>query len=742
MRGAVLCLAAINPLDRRELKRQPSPAIKKVVPMQTNASCRPNRLIDSTSPYLLQHAYNPVDWHPWDAAALEKARRENKPIFLSIGYSACHWCHVMERESFENEAIAAIINEHFVPIKVDREERPDLDDLYMKATLLANHGQGGWPMSVFLTPDGKPFFAGTYFPPERHWGHPGFNEILQAIALAWRERYEEVIASADQLAQGVAMIGQLSAAQRPISQEDVNQSAYTLAASFDPIDGGLLSGSSNKFPPALAMNLMLRVYHRQRCEGKSTPLLLDRVETTLHKMADGGIYDHLAGGIARYSTDPKWLVPHFEKMLYDQALVSTAYIEAFQITGHTRYTDIARHILDYVLADLQAPEGAFYSARDADSEGVEGKYYVWSRPEVMSLLGEEQGALFCDYYDVTEQGNWEGHNILNVQRDVQTVAKLRRMDPDRVGQSLAESRTILLAARSKRVPPALDDKILTAWNGLMISALARGGLALNDDKYTAAAIRAADFILSKLTIDGRLLRSYRAGQAHIGGYLDDYAFFIEGLLDLYETTFDLRWLSEAARLNEHTLKHFWDEQAGGFYFTADDAETLFLRARETHDGPVPAGQSVALMNLLRLGYMLDRPDWLEKAETLVRLLADQAKRSPFGSERLLGAVDFALGSPRQVVILGPLTDPDTQALLETVHRVYDPYRVVVVFDPTGPMADTWREMTPFLKGKTLIEGKPTAFVCRNNTCRPPVNDPVALSRELETQLMPLPRDGR
>ncbi|NLX15054.1 MAG: thioredoxin domain-containing protein [Phycisphaerales bacterium] len=710
--------------------------------MSKDSPPRPNRLIQSTSPYLLQHAHNPVDWRPWDAEALEKARREDKPIFLSIGYSACHWCHVMERESFENERLAAVLNEHFVPVKVDREERPDLDELYMKATMLANRGQGGWPMSVFLTPEGKPFFAGTYFPPERRWGHPGFGEILLAVAQAWRERREEVIASADRLAEGVAVIGQLNASQESVSRQDVDQAARTLAETFDPVDGGLLSGQSNKFPPALAMSLMLRVYHRLQREGKNAHLLLDRVETTLHKMADGGIYDHLAGGIARYSTDPKWLVPHLEKMLYDQALVSAVYIEAFRVSGNTRYADVARHILDYVLADLLAPEGGFYSARDADSEGVEGKYYVWSRVEIMSLLGDERGAVFCDYYDVTEDGNWEGRNILNVQRDVETVAKLRHMAQYRVSELLAEGRAILLDARSKRVPPALDDKILTAWNGLMISALARAGHSLNDTKYIDAASRAADFLLSKLSLDGRLLRSYRAGKAHIGGYLDDYAFFIESLLTLHETTFDLRWLGEAERLHEDMLKLFWDVQAGGFFFTADDAEGLFLRAKETHDGPVPAGQSVALMNLLRLGYILERPDWLEKAETLARLLAEQIKRTPFGSERLLAAVDFALGPPRQVVILGSLANPDTRALIETVHRVYDPGRVVLVLDPASPTADTWRRETPLLSGKTMIKGKPTAFVCCNMTCSPPVNDPELLLKELKTQLVQTPSGGR
>ncbi|MHC4672275.1 MAG: thioredoxin domain-containing protein, partial [Planctomycetota bacterium] len=622
-----------------------------------------NRLINSTSPYLLQHAHNPVDWYPWCDEAFNKAAEENKPVFLSIGYSACHWCHVMERESFENHQIAEILNRHFVSIKVDREERPDLDEIYMKATILYNRGQGGWPMSVFLTPDQKPFFAGTYFPPQSRWGVPGFKDLLLLIAKAWETDRDKIIESSESLSKAVE---QLTAAGQPestISLETVDKAVKLLTEAFDQTEGGIISGNSNKFPPSLAMSLMLRQYHRSSKQGQARNNLLTLVTLTLDRMADGGIYDHLAGGFARYSTDPEWLVPHFEKMLYDQALISSVYLEAYQLTGRQRYAQVAKDIFDYVLADLQSPEGGFYSSRDADSEGVEGKYYVWSKSEVLAILGDETGEIFCNYYGITDQGNWEGQNILNIQQDIDDLDQLHGIETGKLQEIMAEARAKLLSERAKRKPPGLDDKILTAWNGLMIAALARGGRVTGETKYTQAAIQSADFILNQLSSNGRLLRSYRNRYAHTLGYLDDYAFFVEGLLELYQSTFDSRWLLEAIRLNDDTIEYFWDELDGGFFFTADDAEELIVRIKDGRDGVIPSGNSAALMNLCRLNLLLKRDDLADKAGRTIRAFSGTIDNSPLGFERFLAAVDFHLSSPATVIIVGLISDSGTRALI-------------------------------------------------------------------------------
>jgi len=727
---------------------------------------RPNRLIDSTSPYLLQHAYNPVDWFPWGPEAFEKARQEDKPVFLSIGYSACHWCHVMEHESFENPEIAEVLNEHFVSIKVDREERPDLDEIYMTATLLYNQGQGGWPMSVFLTPDQKPFFAGTYFPPASQYGRPGFRDLLLTINRLWREDRERILESSESLTGALQSLGGLDRSEAGVARELVSRVADALEMAFDDRTGGMSSGGTNKFPPSMAMSLMLREYHRSRAAGTvsaspsatagpgapgrastaaadagvaagipadsgSRQALLEKVELTLDCMASGGIYDQLGGGIHRYSTDPEWLVPHFEKMLYDQALVAGVYLEAFQLTGHPRWLAVGRDILDYVLRDLQSPEGGFYSARDADSEGVEGKFYIWTKAEIMDALGERAGEIFCSYYDVSEAGNWEGVNILHVERGIQAVARLNRLDPAEVLRILQESRQKLFEVRERRVPPGLDDKVLTGWNGLMIASLARGGRITGEQKYTRAAAKAADFILTRMTRNGRLLRAYRKGVAHTGGYLDDYAFFVEGLLELYEATFEPRWLDEAIRLNEAMIRHFWDEREGAFFFTADDAEPLLVRTKDATDQAIPSGNSVALLNLLRLSAILDRDDLREKAEQLMKAVAGSVEQSPFGFNRFLVGVDFYHDPGREVVIVGSPGDPATQALIKAVNQVYDPHRVVLLSDPSAPDAAAWAERIPLLAGKELVDGRPAAYVCQNRTCRRPVTHPGELVRDLQ-----------
>jgi uncharacterized protein len=448
-------------------------------------------------------------------------------------------------------------------------------------------------------------------------------------------------------------------------------------------------------------------------------------------MARGGIYDHLGGGNARYSTDAQWLVPHFEKMLYDQALVSSIYVEAYQLTRQQRWADVASDIFDYVLRDLRSPEGGFYSARDADSEGVEGKFYVWSRSEVIAVLGPRAGELFCSFYDITEHGNWEEHNIPNITRDLNTVAKLHQIQPDELRLVLADARRKLFEVREKRVPPHRDDKVLTSWNGLMIASLARGGRIMEKRQYIHAAAQAADFILTKMSDRGRLLRTSRNGIAHIGGYLDDYAFLAEGLIELYESTFETRWLSEATRLTDDMLAHFWDEKDGAFFYTASDAEQLIVRTKDSRDGAIPSGNSLALMNLLRLGALLDRRDYVEKAEATMRAFAGNAKRSPFGLERFLAAVDRYYGPQKEVVIAGPRESAATQALLRAVDQVYDPYRVVLLADPTLPAEE--RSRLPLLEGKTPIDGKPAAFVCRNHTCRRPVTESGELLRELQAK---------
>ncbi len=687
-----------------------------------SVAARPaNRLAHSTSPYLLQHAHNPVDWYPWGSEAFERARKEGKPIFLSIGYAACHWCHVMERESFENEDIARILNDRFVCIKVDREERPDLDDIYMNATMAYNQGQGGWPMSVFLTPDQQPFFAGTYFPPDSRWGRPGFRDVLLSIDRVWKEDRARVTEAAGALADVVRRMATVTPADNGPVIEHVSEAVTALADAFDDRTGGLRT-EANKFPPSMGIGLMLREYVRAKHAGQDRPRLLQCVELTLDHMARGGIYDHLAGGIARYSTDPEWLVPHFEKMLYDQALVAGAYLDAFAVTGERRWGDVAADIFDYVLTDLCSPEGGFYSSRDADSEGVEGRYYVWSRDEVMSVLGTEVGELFCSYYDVTDAGNWEGRNILNVQRPLETVAKLNGLDPEKAQSILEQGQRKLLAVRSKRVAPGLDDKVLTSWNGLMIASLARGGRLLDQPRYSEAAAGAADFVLKKMVDgNGHLLRAYRAGHAHTNGFLEDYAFFVAGLIELYAATFERRWLSEATRLTDEMIVRFGDKRAGAFFYTADGTETLIVRTKDSRDGAIPSGNSVAVMNLLRLGHMLDRADLLDIAEGSIMALGGRVGEVAYGAEAFLAAVLFARSNPREIVVVGDPNRAETKALLRTINRAGDFNHVVLLLDPADTDAADWQRKMPLLQGKTQVDGRPTAYVCRNRTCSRPVH---------------------
>lgn len=689
-------------------------------------SRKANRLAHATSPYLLQHAYNPVDWYEWGPEALDKARREDKPIFLSIGYSACHWCHVMERESFENEEIAAFLNAHFVPIKVDREERPDLDDIYMMATQALTRS-GGWPMSVWLTPELKPFYAGTYFPPDDRYGRPGFQRVLEFLADIWKNQREKALDQADQLTLAVQQLTTVAQGKDMVPWEAVQRAAVFLTKAFDPVKGGMSGGGTNKFPPTMAMDLMLRVYHasqESRDGSKPEPdaRMLAAVELTLEKMAHGGIYDQLGGGFARYSTDVDWLVPHFEKMLYDQALVSDIYLKAFQLTGKPLYGRIARETLDYVIADLQSPEGGYSSSRDADSEGHEGKFYVWTLEEVKTLLGGD-AALFCDYYDVTRGGNWEGVNILNIQRPLETVAKLHRLEIAEAEERLAAARRTLCAAREKRVKPHLDDKVLSSWNGMMIASMARGARILGDDRYRVSAEKAADFVMSRMVREGRLLRTYRAGKAHTHAYLDDHACLIEAMLNLYETTFDTKWLDHAEKLNDDLTRFFRDADHGAYYYTPVDGEKLIVRAKDNNDGATPSGNSVQLMNLLRLAVVLDRKDLHEEAERMIRAFSKHLDEAPFRSERMLAAIDFYHRRPRELAFVAASADTaNLDKLIATAWRTYVPNVVFARIVVDAPGADDLAKRIPLLAAKQPPPTGAAAFVCRNFTCKAPTSD--------------------
>ena len=711
---------------------EPVRQLAKETGMTGTATTRPpNRLSRATSPYLLQHAHNPVDWWEWCPEALAHAAAQDKPIFLSIGYSACHWCHVMAHESFESEEIAALLNAHFVSIKVDREERPDLDELYMAYTQ-ASTGHGGWPMSVWLTPDGTPFYAGTYYTPAQ------LSAILTELARLWQEDRGQLTARKDDVRnfyERWAAEANTNTGSTTISRELIDLTAENLVQYFDPKLGGI-SSQGNKFPPSMTLELFLRVHRRT-----DNPDLLQAVKVTLDHMARGGIYDHLGGGICRYSTDPEWLVPHFEKMLYDQAQVSSIYLDAYQYTRKQDYADVARDIFAYVLTDLQAPEGGFYSSRDADSEGLEGAYYIWTRAEIEALLGPEEAELFCTVYGVTEQGNWFerlGHapsgpkNILHLPLPLATYAEKHNLDLEKLRPRLAVARTRLLAARARRVPPGLDDKILTAWNGLMIASLAKGAQVLNEPKYAAEAARAADFILANLRRDGRLLRTYRAGDARLTAYLDDYAFFIEGLLNLYEATFERRWLDEAVALNEVLTRHYYDLRDGAYFFTANDAERLITRSKSPQDNALPSGNSVQALNLLRLAALYEREEYRAQAESIFRVCAPRLERTVGGFDRLLCAADFYTNAPVQIAVIGSPGRADTQELVRAVHRQYLPNKVII-HGPDPEPAPAAKDTPPLLVGRGSVNGTATAYVCVNRTCRPPTTDPKELARLLHAR---------
>jgi uncharacterized protein YyaL (SSP411 family)/aryl-alcohol dehydrogenase-like predicted oxidoreductase len=680
---------------------------------------KPNRLIHETSPYLLQHAYNPVDWYPWGPEALEAAKKRNCPILLSIGYSACHWCHVMERESFESDAIAALMNRWFVCIKVDREERPDLDEIYMAATVAMNQGQGGWPMTVFLTPEQEPFFAGTYFPPEGRWGRPGFPDLLGKIADVWNRDPEGVRHQAQDLTGRLQREWQ-KPAPVTVSEQVLDTVVSEYQQDFDLRYGGF--GTAPKFPPAAALSLLLRCHRRT-----GDDMALRMVTTTLDAMAAGGIYDHIGGGFARYSTDQRWLVPHFEKMLYDNALLARTYLEAFQVTGQEAYRDVTTDVLDYIRREMTDPLGGFYSATDADSEGVEGKFFVWTPEEVTQAIPDgEDARRFCACYDITAEGNWEHKSIPNRMRPLDAVARELNVTTDELKDTMRRVRPRLYDARKGRIPPGLDDKIITAWNGMMISAMAEAARVLGRADYLEAAQKAADFLLSvHCTDDQRLMRTSRNGRAHLEGVLEDYAFLGEGLVDLYEAGGDDRYLEAARRLSERLILSFQDAEEGGFFTTAKDHEALIIRGREGADGATPSGNAVAAMLLARLSFHLDRVDFRDAAAGAIRAYGKHLTRFPRGFAKSLAVVDFLTEGPVELAIVGKREDPNFPAIQDAMRGSYVPNRIIAIAHcGDGSSAH------PLLAGKQTVGGRAALYICRNFSCQQPLTEASAIAEAL------------
>ncbi|MHB0879098.1 MAG: thioredoxin domain-containing protein [Anaerolineae bacterium] len=674
-------------------------------------SLHTNRLIDEASPYLRQHAHNPVDWFPWDQEALNRAKSEDKPIFLSIGYSACHWCHVMERESFEDEQTATLLNEHFVSIKVDREERPDLDAVYMEAVQMMT-GQGGWPMSVFLTPEGEPFYAGTYFPPVRRHGLPGFRDVLEAVAVAYNDRRSEVASQARLVAETLQRSGALQAGESELDVAVLEQAEKGLRRSYDRGNGGF--ERQPKFPQPMVLDFLMRRY---AATGDADTMAM--VDVTLEKMARGGIYDQLGGGFHRYSVDATWLVPHFEKMLYDNAQLLRAYLGAYQVTGKPLYRQVVEQTVAYVLREMTSPDGGFYSTQDADSEGEEGRYYVWTPAEIEAVLGAERGRIVAAYYGVTEDGNFEGRSILHVPASAAEVAGRLGLSADRVEAVVAESRPLLLTARERREHPGRDEKILTEWNGLMIHALAEVGAALDHAEALQAAQAVARFVLTQMRQPGgRLCRSHKDGKARIPAYLEDYASLVRCLVALYEADFDPRWVEDACRIADGMLSLFLDADRGGFYQTAADQPALVARRKEVVDAALPSGNALAAEALLRLSALTGDAGYWEHAERTLALVSDLAGGQPHAFGRSLAAIDLLLGPEREIAIIGDPSGQRTRELLRLVRRRYLPNTVVAVKPP-----DQGDSPLALFKGRKPIDGEVVAYVCEDYVCQAPVTEP-------------------
>ncbi|PYK08161.1 MAG: thioredoxin domain-containing protein [Verrucomicrobia bacterium] len=707
-----------------------------------------NRLAHEKSPYLLQHAHNPVDWYPWGEEAFTKARQENKPIFLSVGYSTCHWCHVMAHESFENEEVAAIMNREFVNIKVDREERSDVDRVYM-TFVQATTGGGGWPMSVWLTPDLKPFVGGTYFPPEDRYGQPGFKKVLERVATAWKENHDKIVEQGGQIVAALRESQSVGAGEGKIDAAVLEAAYKQLDRSYDPKEGGF--GNAPKFPRPVTVNFLTRFYARDP-KGDADKQALEMALFTLRKMAAGGMHDHIGGGFHRYSVDRYWRVPHFEKMLYDQAQLAVAYLDAFQITRDKQYQSVARDILDYVGRDMTSKEGGFFSAEDADSpvaagigdaghsKTAEGSFYIWTKKDVDEALGDA-AEIFDFHYGVQPHGNapegsdphdeFRGKNILIERHTIAETAQRFKKSEDEIAALLVRCREKLFAIREKRPRPHLDDKIIAAWNGLMISAYARAAQVLDDPRYLQIATRAAKFLRANLYEEKSklLYRNYRGGRSDIEGFADDYAFVIQGLLDFYEASFDVDWLKFAVELQETQDRLFFDEKNGGYFSTSGKDQSVFLRMKDDNDGAEPAASSVAALNLLRLAQFRDDKTLAERARKTIDAFATTLSHFPSAMPQILVALDYSLSKPRQIVIAGKKDAPETQALFKAVHSHFLPKTILLLADGSDGQKFLG-EKNEAIRAMSMVEGKPAAYVCENFTCKAPVTEPKQLAKLL------------
>ncbi len=667
---------------------------------QTKAR-KANRLINEKSPYLLQHANNPVDWYPWGHEAFVRATFEDKPIFLSIGYSTCHWCHIMEKESFEDEEVADYLNKNYIAIKVDREERPDVDSIYMNICQMLT-GQGGWPLTIVMTADKKPFFAGTYFPKNDKLGYSGILTILKKINELWSKNKEELVERSNLI---VTEINQRSEGNEKIDSDKIIEKVFiALLNDYDKMYGGF--GAAPKFPTPHNLYFLLRYWHAYKDKRA-----LDIVEKTLNSMSKGGIYDCIGYGFSRYSTDRRWLVPHFEKMLYDNSLLAIAYLEAYKATKTERFADIAKQIFTYILNELTSDEGGFYTAEDADSEGEEGKYYIWTKEEILQILGKESGEIFCKYFDITSEGNFEGKNIPNL-----IVSEV----PDNEKTLIEDCRKILLDFRNKRVHPFKDDKILTSINGITIAALSIGGRYLGDNKYLDAAIKAVEFIFNKLVrSDGRLLARYRDGESGNLGFVDDYSFLTWGLIELYQTTYEPDYLKKALEMNDNQIKLFWDESSGGFFLYGSDSEQLISRPKEIYDGAIPSGNSVATMNFLRLARLTGRHDLEERASKQFDIFGDQLIQYPRGYTYFLTALMFAKTKTKEIVIVSGKDEKGSSKMVETINEEFRPFSVSI---QSSEKKKALLEIAPFLIDYKTLNENATAYICENFSCHEPITD--------------------
>ncbi|HUW90278.1 MAG TPA: thioredoxin domain-containing protein [Candidatus Nanopelagicaceae bacterium] len=678
---------------------------------KSDGANKPNKLITEKSPYLLQHANNPVEWYAWGEEAFEKAKSEDKPIFLSIGYSTCHWCHVMAHESFEDPYVAKLLNEAFISIKVDREERPDIDKIYMTVCQLMT-GSGGWPLTIIMTPDKKPFFAGTYFPKETRFGRTGLVDLAKRVKNLWINERKQLVESSEKITFALQDANTESPGRS--LAESVLKSTYSqLSGRFDKKNGGF--GTAPKFPTPHNLLFLLRFWRRTGDEEA-----LKMVEKTLKAMRMGGIYDHIGFGFHRYSTDPNWLVPHFEKMLYDQALLILVYLEAYQATGKEEYANTAKEVLTYILRDMISSEGAFYSAEDADSEGEEGKFYVWSKGEIEEILGVEEAEVFSKLYNIDINGNF--FDEATKSKTGKNIIHLKSYLSDTPTIDIELIRNKLFEAREKRIKPHKDDKVLTDWNGLMIAAFAKAGYIFNEPKYIQVAEKAVDFILNQIkNSEGRLLHRYRKGGADILAFLDDYAFLVWGLINLYEASFETRYLEKAIKLTEEQLKLFWDFLIGAFFFTAEDAESLLTRQKETYDGAIPSGNSVAMLNLLRLAQLTGNDTYEKKADHLGRVFAESVRANPVAHSLMMVAVDYAVGPTYSLVIAGDEGKDDTNSMLDEVRKQFLPNKSLI-FRPTEKVNPEIDNLSNYIQFFDKYEGKATAYVCINKTCKTPTND--------------------